>query len=105
MKSWHTKQEREVIKRYGGRPLVKYGYDGRINGRPVEVRSARKDHRYRIQRNVHQDLVRKSGSYIFCKAGKTKKVPAAKVSKMLPGGKWYKDRHYPHKFLKVNEVF
>ena len=103
--SWHTNQERRVIRRHGGRPLVKYGFDGQINGRPVEVRSVRKDHRYRIQKNVHQNLVRKSGSYIFCKDGKTKRVPATKVSGMLSRGKWFKDRNYPHKFLEVDEIF
>lgn len=103
--SWHTNQERRVIRRYGGQPLIKSGFDGLINGKPVEVRSSRKDKRYRIQKDVHQNLVRKSGSYIFCKNGKTKRVPATKVSEMLPRGNWYKDRSYPHKFLEVDEVF
>ena len=107
MTSWHTKQERKMIRKYGGKPLIKYGYDGLINGKPVEVRSVRKDHRYRIQKNVHQELVRKKGSYIFVKNGRSKRVKATKVSKKLGNGKWYKDRkpQYKHKFLKTEEVF
>jgi len=45
---WDTKLEKEVIKRYGGQPLKKYGYDGKIRGKPVEVRAARRDNRFRI---------------------------------------------------------
>ena len=104
-KSWHTKQERKVIKKYGGKALVKYGYDGKIKGRPVEVRAAKKDNRYRIQKNVHQNLVRKKGSYIFQKGKRSKRISASMVSKKLGKGKWYKDRTYPHKFLKVKDVF
>ena len=103
--NWHTNQERRVIRRHGGQPLVKSGFDGLINGKPVEVRSSRKDKRYRIQKDVHKTLIRREGSYIFCKGRKTKKVSAAKVSVMLSTGKWFKDRSYPHKFLEVDEVF
>ena len=105
MGNWHTNQERRVIKRFGGKPLQKYGYDGMLHGKPVEVRSVRKDNRYRIQKNVHQVLVRKKGSYIFCDNGRTKRVSANKVSKLLSNSKWFKDRKYPHKFLTVNKVF
>ena len=102
---WHTKEERYLIKKYGGRPLQKYGYDGIINGRPVEVRSVKKDHRYRIQKNVHRQLINNQGSYIFADRGKSKKVSARKVSKKLGRGKWFKDRKYPHKFLDVSDIF
>jgi len=105
MTSWHTKQERKVIKKRGGRALKKYGYDGKIKGRPVEVRSARKDKRFRIQKDVHQELVRKRGSYIFCAGSKTKRVGAKRVSKLIGRGQWFKDRKYPHKFLRKNQVF
>src|SRR3972149_4795075 len=97
---WHTLQEKRMIRRYGGNPLQKYGYDGLINGRPVEVRAVRKDNRFRIQQNVHQVLVSRDGSYIFVNgAGNSKRVPAKKVSRQLGRGKWYRDRRYPHKFL------
>ena len=102
---WHTKRERQLIKKYEGTPLIKYGYDGKIKGKPVEVRSARSDKRFRIQKNVHKNLVRKKGFYIFNQGRKSKKVSAKKVSKMLGNGRWFKDRKYPHKFLKVKDVF
>lgn len=103
---WHTRQEKKVIKRYGGKPLTKYGYDGTIRGRPVEVRAVRKDNRYRIQKDVHNNLVRRGGSYIFVnRGGRTKKVTAREVSKKIGRNGWFKDRTYPHKFLKTKDVF
>lgn len=105
-KRWdHTKQERSLIKKFGGIPLKKYGYDGTVKGKPVEVRSQRKDNRFRIQKNVHQDLVRKNGSYIFNAPNKKPvKISAKSVSKKLHG-KWFKDRKYPHKFITSKQVF
>ena len=85
--------------------MVKHGYDGEINGRPVEVRSARRDDRYRIQKNVHKELIRKHGSYIFVKNGRSVRVPAREVSDNIGRGKWFKDRKYPHKFLDVKKIF
>ena len=106
LKSWHTKLEREVIKKLKGKARVSYGCDGVINGKPVEVRSVRKDKRFRIQKDVHDLLIRKNGSYVFVnKDKKIKKVKAKAVSSLLGRGKWFKDRKYPHKFLKVKEVF
>jgi len=102
---WDTKLEKEVIKRYGGQPLKKYGYDGKIRGKPVEVRAARRDNRFRIQKNVHRHLVANGGSYIFCANGKSKKVPAKEVSQKIGRGKWFKDRKYPHKFLNKKQIF
>lgn len=104
--SWHTRQERRVILRHGGRPLVKSGTDGTLNGRPVEVRSVRKDDRYRIQKDTHQTLVRRRGAYIFVNPrGHSKVVPASRVSKLIGFGKWFKDRVYPHKFLKTEQIW
>ena len=103
---WHTKKEREIIKKYHGKPLIKYGYDGIIRGKPVEVRAVRKDKRFRIQKNVHQNLVRKKGSYIFVNSnGHSKKITAKTVSKKIGNGKWFKDRKYPHKFLTKDKIF
>jgi len=103
---WHTKQERKVIKEHGGTPLKKYGYDGKINGKPVEVRTVKKDHRYRIQKNVHRHLIDNDGGYIFVnKRGKSKRVSAHKVSSILGRGNWFKDRKYPHRFLDIDDIF
>ena len=103
---WHTRLERKIIKKYGGEPLIKYGYDGLINNKPVEVRAVKKDDRFRIQKNVHKELIRKKGGYIFINEnGESRRRSAKDVSRKLGGGKWYKDRKYPHKFLDVDEVF
>ena len=106
-KRWdHTKEERKLIKIFGGIPKRKYGYDGTIRGKPVEVRSQRKDNRFRIQKNVHQYLVRKNGNYIFnCPNKRPIKVSAKTVSKKLGKGKWFKDRKYPHKFITSKQIF
>jgi len=103
---WHTELERRLIRQFGGRPLEKYGYDGIIRGKPVEVRSVRKDNRFRIQKNVHKELIKRDGCYIFSNgSGRSKKVPATKVSSLIGRGSWFKDRRYPHKFLKEKDVF
>jgi len=67
---WHTRAEINAIKKYGGRYLLQNGFDGIVNGRPVEVRAIRdkKETRFRLQRNVHNDLLRGGGSYIFIDA-------------------------------------
>ena len=105
-KRWnHTAEERRIIRKYGGVPMKKYGYDGEIRGKPVEVRSTRKDDRYRIQKDVHEELIRKKGYYIFVRNGIAKKIRAKKVSEMIRKLKWYKDRNYPHKFVKEEQVF
>lgn len=103
--NWHTKLEKRIIRKYKGKPLSKYGYDGTINGKPTEVRAVRKDHRFRIQKDVHKDLVNKKGSYLFVKGNKNKKLSAKKVSKLIGKGKWYKDRSYPHKFVYSKDIF
>jgi len=86
--------------------LNKYGYDGILRGRPVEVRAVKRDDRFRIQQNTHRHLVANQGSYIFVNSsGRSKRVSASQVSARIGRGQWFKDRRYPHKFLKVNQVF
>ena len=73
-----------------------------------QSRSDDKDNRYRIQRNTHRNLVSKRGSYIFVDdRGRSKRVPARQVSRMVGRGKWYKDRKpaYSHKFVRKRQVF
>lgn len=104
--TWHTRVEKRVIRQNGGVPLQKYGYDGRLNGRPVEVRAVRRDNRYRIQKNVHAQLVRQKGCYIFVdKRGQQKRVSAKDLSKKMGRGNWFKDRQYPHRFVTTKQVF
>lgn len=104
---WHTARERALIKAFGGAPLKKYGTDGVLyNKRPVEVRNARTDYRFRIQQDIHNELLKKDGYYIFEVEGeKPLLYTARQVDQLLPAGKWFKDRDYPHKFLKIEQVF
>ena len=103
-KSWHTKKEKAIISNRGGEVHQGYGYDGTIDGRPVEVRCVKRDSRYRIQEDVHKDLLKRDGSYLFNDGHKTTKLSAREVDEKLGDGKWYRDRDYPHKFLNADEV-
>lgn len=108
MASWHTKKERELIRRFGGEPLQQFGVDGEIDGRPVEVRVAKEDSRFRLGRDVHRELVREGGSYLFDKIGDGKpprQVPAVEVQEMTHGDPWLSDRSYPHRFIDVDDIF
>jgi len=103
---WQGTQEDRVIKRHGGNPSVRMGADGSRNGRPLEVKSVKKDDRYRINQDNHRAMVRKDGTYIFVdEHGHTREVSARAVSTMIGGGPWYKDRTYPHKFVGEEQVF
>lgn len=102
---WYLRNEGRAIRRNGGTPRRKTGSDGQLRGRPCEVKSARTDKRFRIGKTSHKSMVRRNGTYIFSHRGKTRRVSARKVSKMLGNGKWYRDRKYPHKFLKVEDIF
>ena len=104
---WHTREERDIIKKAGGTPLSQYGTDGVLNGKPVEVRSIRskKETRYRLMKSTHTELLKKGGCYIFALRGKTIKKSAAAVDKIIKKRNWYKDRDYPHTFIYIKEVF
>ena len=106
--SWHTRMEKRLIEERGGTWERGYGVDGQIDGRPVEVRVAKEDDRFRLGEDVHRELVAEGGSYIFDDVNDNqppKEVPADEVSGMLPAGDWYEDRDYPHKFLDVDDIF
>jgi len=106
MVSWHTKKERKLVKKFGGVHRRQYGVDGNNGRKPIEVRCQRKDKRFRLQKNIHKEMIRKNGYYIFDSPGKKpKRISAKRVSKMLPRGKWYKDRTYPHKFVTKKDVW
>ena len=104
--SWHTKRERELLTEFGCEVSKGYGYDGLKDGKPVEVRSQRKVDKFRIQKDTHQKLTRKDGSYIFdAPRQKPVMVKAKIVSKKLPKGDWSKDRKYPYKFLTQKDIW
>jgi len=104
--TWHTRKEKREIEQRGGTPLAKYGTDGILNGHPVEVRCCRKDDRFRIDKDTQKAMVAGKGTYIFVNSdGKEKSLPAKEVSQKLGNGHWFKDRDYPHKFLRKKEIF
>jgi hypothetical protein len=106
VRRWPIDRERELVKKFGGTPVRKYTHDGEINGRPIEVKAVRVDHRFRIGKKAHHMLLSRGGVYIFDAPGyQPKKLTARQVDSMLPPGKWYQDRTYPHKFILVREVF
>ena len=87
-KTWHHKQERRVIKRHDGKPDATQGRDGKLRGKPVEVKTVRKDTRYRIGESAHKKLVRNNGTYLFVyRNGQSKKISAKQVSEKLGRGR------------------
>lgn len=107
-KSWHTKIEKRLIEEFGGTPKKKYGTDGTIGGDPVEVRVAKKEDRFRLNKDTHRELVSEGGSYIFDDVNDDlppKEVEASAVSDMLGRGSWHSDRGYKHRFLDVDDIF
>lgn len=104
--SWHTDRERDLLTGFDCEVSKGYGYDGLKDGKPVEVRSQKKDNRFRIQKDTHKELVRKDGYYIFDSPGqKPVMMKARDVDGKLPKGKWYRDRRYPHKYLRKDDVW
>jgi hypothetical protein len=106
--SWHTKLEKRLIKQFGGEPTESYGPDGTIGGRPVEVRGAKKEDRFRLNRSTHQELLEERGSYIFDDLTDNqppRRVSARRVDSMLGSGDWHSDRGYEHRFLDVDRIF
>lgn len=109
MASWHTQKERELIELFGGEWEQSYGPDGTIGGRPVEVRVAKKDTRFRLRRDVHEELLEEGGSYIFDDVTDglpPEQVSAEEVDDLLGAGDWSDDRgKYDHKFISVDDIF
>lgn len=108
MADWHTKAEKELIREFGGEPTESFGPDGTLNGDPVEVRVAKKEDRFRVNRDTHQELMSEGGSYIFDDLQDNqppREVEADRVDDMLGPGSWHSDRGYEHRFLDVDDIF
>jgi hypothetical protein len=105
---WHTELEKELIRDYGGTPTESFGPDGTMpDGDPVEVRAAKKEDRFRLNRDTHQELLANDGSYIFDDVTDNKpprEVDADRVGDLL-GDDWHSDRGYEHQFVGVDEIF
>jgi hypothetical protein len=107
MTDWHTQLEKELIREFGGTPRESFGPDGTMpDGRPVEVRVAATDDRFRLNRETHQELLEEDGSYIFDDVNDDlppQEVHADNVDAHL-GDDWYSDRGYMHQFVAVDEI-
>jgi hypothetical protein len=107
MADWHTELEKEMIRERGGTPTESFGADGTIDGEPVEVRLAKTEDRFRVNRETHQELMAGDGSYIFDDVTDNqppREVEADKVDDRL-GADWHSDRGYQHQFLDVDSFF
>ena len=105
MVNWHTKNERAIVQKLKGKPNGK-GADATLaNGKPFEVHEARSTNRFRIGKEVHLDLVKRKGFYVFKQGRKTKRMAATAVTKLMAPGRWWTDRKYPYKFVYTHDVF
>ena len=107
MTDWHTKLERELIRERGGTPTESYGADGVIDGDAVEVRLAKTEDRFRLNRDTHDELLEDDGTYIFDDVEDNqppREVSADAVDGLLEDD-WHSDRGYEHQFVEVYEIF
>jgi len=109
MADWnHTAIEKDLIREFGGEPTESFGPDGTLDGDPVEVRLAKEEDRFRVNRDTHQELVDNSGTYLFDDLEDRqppREVSAGVVDDLLGGGDWHSDRGYEHRFVDVDDIF
>ncbi len=106
MTDWHTQLEKDLIVEFGGEPTESYGADGMIDGEPVEVRLAKEEDRFRVNRDTHGELLEGDGSYIFDNVTDDKppkEIEADEIDDEL-GDDWFSDRGYQHQFLDVDDT-
>jgi hypothetical protein len=73
----------------------------------VEVRLAKKEDRFRLNRDTHQQLVEQDGTYIFDDVTDNQppeQVTAEAVDEQLSND-WHSDRGYEHQFVPVDSMF
>jgi hypothetical protein len=104
---WHSELEEELIEDRGGTHKEQYGPDGTLDGDPVEVRLAKKEDRFRLNKSTHQELVENDGSYIFDDVNDDlppREVEADTIDERLDED-WHSDRGYMHQFIDVDSIF
>ena len=103
-KIWHTKNEHAIIRAVGATRQGR-GIDAiDSQGIPFEVRESKKTPKYRLQKDVHEELCRRDGYYLLKKGGNITKMFANDVTCLLKKGDWSRDRNYPYKYLHVRDV-
>ncbi len=103
----HTQREKQLITDFGGEPRKSFGADGLIGDQPVEVRLAKKDDRFRLNKETHEELLEQDGSYIFDDLDDgqpPRQVDADQVDEQLTDS-YHSDRGYKHQFISVNSIF
>jgi hypothetical protein len=107
MTDWHTNLEEELIEERGGTHKEQFGPDGTLDGDPVEVRLAKIEDRFRLNKSTHAELVDEDGSYIFDDVNDDlppREVEADRVDDLLEDD-WHSDRGYEHQFIQVDSIF
>jgi len=107
-------QERAIVRSLGGTPNIRLkGPDGYTNGiisRPIEVKYADKDFRFRVNRDAHLQQLREDGIYVFKLAdGRSEQMSARDADRLLKYN-WLNDKrpggnNYPHSYIFVRDVF
>ena len=103
----HTQREKQLITDFGGEPRKSFGVDGFIGDQPVEVRLAKEDDRFRLNKETHEELLEQDGSYIFDDLGggqPPRQVDADQVDEQLTDS-YHSDRGYKHQFISVDSIF
>jgi hypothetical protein len=103
----HTELEKELIGDFGGEPTESFGADGTISGDPVEVRLAKEETRFRINKDTHNQLIENDGTYIFDDIADDqppKQVDADTIDDQLSDD-FHSDRGYLHQFIEVDSIF
>jgi len=104
---WHTDMEKSLIKQFGGEPSETFGADGMIDGDPTEVRLAKEEDRFRLNKDTHETLLSEDGTYIFDDVRDDqppRQVEADEIDDRL-GEDWHSDRGYMHQFVQVDNLF
>jgi len=104
---WHTDMEKELIRQFGGEPTETFGTDGTISAEPVEVRLAKKEDRFRLNKDTHETLLAQDGTYIFDDVQDNqppRQIEADEIDDRL-GEDWHSDRGYMHQFVQVDNLF
>lgn len=75
-------------------------------GIPFEIRESKRTPKFRLQKNVHEELVKRAGYYIFKQGENMLKIDAKDVTPLLKPGKWSFDRkpEYAYKFLACEKI-
>ena len=102
--SFHTKNENKIIKILNATKRGRGADAIDPTGRPFEVRESKKTPKFRLQKDVHEHLVKNKGYYILKRGKDVLKIDADEVTKLLKKGAWNKDRYYPYKYLYCKDV-